>query len=443
MGVTPVLIELARRRNWVDQPNARSVHKQPIARLGGVAIFFAAMLATLPVLFVPNAVGESFRDLGIKILALLTGASMMFALGLYDDLHGLRARYKLMIQLAAAVLVCACGIHIQSFTVQDLFTINFGVYGYLITILWIVGITNAVNIIDGLDGLSAGISAIACGVIAVMAVLHGNVVLAILMLALLGSLTGFLFFNFSPAKIFMGDCGSLYIGFSIATASVMTASKTYALAGIALPILVLGIPIFDTLFSMLRRFLQRRGMMSADRSHFHHRLLDLGFSQHHVAIIAYLVTLLLSGMGFFLLATRSTASIIVFLCSLLLLLLVFRIIGSVRLRETLAGIRKRRELASASSEEYKHFEEAQLHFMNAKTFDTWWDCVCLAGSKLNFAHLALLLTDREGNVRTLTWDNPEVDHKQVLIDVKVPVPDSRQETSLSLEVQIPHNGRCH
>ena len=112
MGATPLLIELARRRGWVDQPNARSVHSQPIARLGGIAIFFAAMLATLPVLFVPNAVGESFRDLGIKILALLTGASMMFALGLYDDLHGLRARYKLMIQLAAAVLVCACGIHI-------------------------------------------------------------------------------------------------------------------------------------------------------------------------------------------------------------------------------------------------------------------------------------------------------------------------------------------
>jgi UDP-GlcNAc:undecaprenyl-phosphate GlcNAc-1-phosphate transferase len=271
MGLTPVLIELARRRGWVDQPNARSVHKQPIARLGGVAIFFAAMLATLPVLFVQNTIGDSFRDLGIKILALLTGASMMFALGLYDDLHGLRARFKLLTQLAAAILVCACGIHIQSITVQDLFALNFGIYGCPITILWIVGITNAVNIIDGLDGLAAGISAIACGVIAIMAVLHGNVVLAILMLALLGSLTGFLFFNFSPAKIFMGDCGSLYIGFTIATASVITGSKTYALAGIALPILVLGIPIFDTLFSMLRRFLQRRGMMSADRSHFHHR----------------------------------------------------------------------------------------------------------------------------------------------------------------------------
>jgi len=440
MGATPLLIELARRRGWVDAPNARSLHRQPIARLGGVAIFFAMMLATLPVLFVHNAVGDTFRDLGIKIVALLAGGALMFAIGLYDDLKGMRARTKLAAQLIAAVGVCACGIHIQSFSVSGLFTLNFGIWGCPITILWIIGITNAVNLIDGLDGLAAGIAAIACGAIAVLAVISGNVVLAILMLALLGSVTGFLFFNFSPAKIFMGDCGSLFIGFTIATASVLTASKSTTLVGIALPILVLGIPIFDTFFSMLRRFLQRRGIMSADRGHFHHRLLDLGFSQHHVAVIAYLVTLLLAGMGFFLLATRSTASIIVFLCSLLLLMLVFRIIGSVRLRETLAGIRQRSDLSHDQRSEQKNFEESQLHFSNADTFDTWWECICVAAVKLQFAHLTLSLTNRDGTSRTLTWENPELNGPQVLIDVKVPIPDRRKDSPLTLEARIPHSG---
>ncbi|MCK5000515.1 MAG: undecaprenyl/decaprenyl-phosphate alpha-N-acetylglucosaminyl 1-phosphate transferase [Anaerohalosphaera sp.] len=434
------MIWVARCRGWVDQPNARSIHQQPIARLGGVAIFFAAIISMLPVLFVQNAVGDSFRDLGIKIPALLAGSIMMFAMGLYDDLYGLRARIKLLIQLVAAIIVCASGIHIQTIVVKDLFSVDFGFYGYLITIIWIVGITNAVNIIDGLDGLAAGISAIACGVIGVLAVMNGSVVLAVLMLAMLGSLTGFLFFNFSPAKIFMGDCGSLFIGFTIASASVMTASKSYALVGIALPILVLGIPIFDTFFSMLRRFLQRRGVMSPDRSHFHHRLLDMGFSQHQVAIIAYIITLGIAGMGFLLLATRSTASVLVLFSCLLILLLIFRIIGSIRLRETMAGIQSRKALSSQQNIERKNFEEVELHFRRAKDFQTWWQVICIAAEKLDFAKLNLMLTNRDGTPRTLSWQVSELVDSKLLVNMKIPIPDRRSDSYLTLEVWAAKNG---
>lgn len=435
-----MVIELARRKGWVDQPNARSVHKTPVARLGGIAIFVATMLATLPVLFIPNAIGENFRDLALKIIVMLVGASMMFAVGVYDDLYGARARMKLAVQLIAAVMICAFGIRIRGITVQGLFSIDFGIYGCLITILWIVGVTNAVNIIDGLDGLAAGISAIACGVIAVMAVINQNAVLAVLMLSLLGALTGFLFFNFNPARIFMGDCGSLFIGFLIATASVITATKSHALVGIALPILVLGIPIFDTFFSILRRFLQRRGVMSADRSHFHHRLLDLGFSQYQVAIIAYVITLVIAGMGFFLLATRSTASIIVFLACLLLLLLIFRIIGSVRLRETLAGIQKRKNLATLQSVEKKEFEEAQLHFRDVTGFDSWWKALCLAARKLQIAQLALAITNRNGSPRHLLWEDDTVNDELQYVNMQVPIPDRREGGAITMNVKIAKNG---
>lgn len=268
----------------------------------------------------------------------------------------------------------------------------------------------------------------------------GNPISAVIMLALLGSLTGFLFFNFNPARIFMGDGGSMFLGFTIAATSIMTATKSSTLVGIALPILVLGIPIFDTFFSMLRRFLKRRGIMSADRGHFHHRLLALGFKQSQAAVIAYLVTVIISGMGFFLVVTRSTASVVVFLCCLLLLMLLFRIVGSVRLRETLAGILQRKILANQQIEERRNFEEAQLHFFKAREFDAWWQALCLAAAKLEFANLDLLLTNRDGTQRTLHWKNPNISEPQSLIDMKVPIRDRRQNSSLVLEVQANPNG---
>ena len=440
MGITPLVIELARRRGWMDQPNARSVHRLPVARLGGIAIFTAVMLTLIPVLLLTNVIGAEFRQQGLKMAALLVAATLMFAVGVWDDLYGARARIKLAAQLVAAIGVYAAGIRISSITVEGLFTLDFGALALPLTLIWLIGATNAVNLIDGLDGLAAGISAIACAVIAVLAAISGNVVLAVIMLAMLGALGGFLFFNFSPAKIFMGDCGSLFIGFLIAAATVMTNAKTHAMAGFAVPILVLGIPIFDTFFSMLRRFLLRRAIMSADRGHFHHRLLDLGFSQRHVVIVAYGVTVLISGLGFFLLATRSGASVIVFLACLLLLLLVFRIVGSVRLGETLAGIQRRRQLISEQGAERRCFDEVQLHFFNAETFDQWWHCVCEATGTLQFARVQLDLTNRDGSRRTLAWDNPNIDASPERIDMHVPIPDRRDGSDVKLNVQIPRDG---
>ena len=241
-----------------------------------------------------------------EMAVLLLGSSALFVVGLCDDLKRLRIRTKLLAQCGGAILVCLAGVRIEEIVVRDLFTLELGNFGIIVTILWIIGITNAVNLIDGLDGLAAGISGIASAVIAVLALWQGNAVLAVVMLALCGSLTGFLFFNFHPAKIFMGDSGSLFLGFILAVSSVMTAAKSEALVGTCLPIIVLGIPIFDTFFSVLRRYLDRRGIMSPDRGHFHHVLLKRGLKQHHVAMLAYAITALVSGLGFVMIWTRST-----------------------------------------------------------------------------------------------------------------------------------------
>ncbi|HEW78408.1 MAG TPA: undecaprenyl/decaprenyl-phosphate alpha-N-acetylglucosaminyl 1-phosphate transferase, partial [Phycisphaerales bacterium] len=277
--VTPIVIRLARRFKMVDSSDIRKVHSRPVPRIGGVAVFVPMMVLTISVLFLNNDIGDKFHGIQPKIIVLLSAAAFMFLVGLIDDIKGLRARVKFLCQLAAAITVCAFGIRITSIAVSDWFTLNLGWFSWPLTLFWIVGVTNAVNLIDGLDGLAAGISAIACGVMVVLALYFGQPVMAVIMLSLCGALTGFLFFNFNPAKVFMGDCGSLFLGFTLASASVMCATKSHAIVGLTLPIIALGIPILDTLFSMLRRFLERRSIFSPDRSHFHHRLLALGLHQ--------------------------------------------------------------------------------------------------------------------------------------------------------------------
>ena len=386
---TPVVIWFAARLGIVKGPGIRDVHSRPVARIGGVAIFVSMMSLIAAVLFLDNGVGQRFLEIRPQVLAVLSGCSLMFAVGLVDDIAGMRVRYKLLGQIAAASIVCGSGITIDHISVGSLFTMDFGWFSWPLTILWIVAITNAVNLVDGLDGLAAGISAIACLVIVILSLAAGNVIMAVFMLALLGSLTGFLFFNFNPAKIFLGDCGSLFLGFTIAASSVACSVKSGAIVALALPVLALGIPIFDTVFSMLRRFLERRSMFSPDRSHFHHRLLDMGLHQKHVVIVAYAVTILMTALGMFMMLARGAEIMVIFFCVILLLLLVFRVAGSVRLRETIEGLKEKYAIESRAKEEIRNFEEVQLHFRNVKNFDQWWQASCLAADKLGFLEVKL------------------------------------------------------
>lgn len=437
--VTPVVIWFARRLNVTDVPGARKMHAKPISHIGGAAIFFSMMFPIIAVLFLSNTIGDSFRDILPKLIGLFCAAGFMFSIGLIDDIkiNGLRPRIKFIAQMAATIAVCALGIRIKSVTVTDWLTLDFGWFSWPLTLLWIVGITNAVNLSDGLDGLAAGISAVACGVIAVFAVYSGQVVMAVLMLALLGSLTGFLFFNFNPAKIFMGDCGSMFLGFTIASSSVLCSTKSPVLVGLALPVLALGIPIFDTLFSMLRRYLERRSMFAPDRRHFHHRLVDMGIKQRHVVITIYIVTLLSVGLGMFMMITRNINSLVVFLCILLLLILVFRVVGSVRLKETILGLQRKHAISQQVQDEIRNFEDAELHFRRVKTFNGWWKAVSTTAKKMGFLSVSLPLTNRDGSAHTLTWwQDSQGTVSDDVLKVSVPVQDRRDGSSLNLRIEV-------
>ncbi len=438
---TPIVIYVACTLKIYDNPDVRKVHASAIPRIGGLAIFFSATGLVITALFLDNTIGEAFRGAQTRIVALLAASTFIFIVGFIDDLFGIRGRYKLLAQIAAAAAMCLAGVRIDLLGVANLFVLHLGWFSFPITIFWIVAITNAVNLIDGLDGLAAGISAVVCAVIAVFAFDIGQPLMVVLMLALLGSLSGFLFFNFNPARIFMGDCGSMFLGFVLASASVLCATKSRAIVALALPSLALGLPIFDTIFSMIRRYLNRRGIMSPDRGHLYHILLDMGLHQRQVVIIMYLLTAMAAGMGMFMMLTRNVAGVAIFFSVLILLILVFRFVGAVRLRDILAGLKRKNSISRSERQEIETFEKTELHFQQARTFDQWWQAVCLATDVMGFVSSSLPLTKRDGTKQILTWEkydkSKEIDN---IVKMTLPIRDRRVGSPLRLEVNVCSNG---
>lgn len=284
---TPVVKMLAFRVGAVDVPkDNRRMHDHPIPRMGGLAIFFGFTLSTL--IFVPMS--DQYRGM-------LLGAVIIVVLGIFDDIYSLKAGFKFIVQIIAALVAVLSGNLIQTLSNPNVFSAspywNLGWLAYPVTIIWIVAITNAVNLIDGLDGLACGVSTISSMTLLVISlvVLDGQV--ALLMAALAGACIGFLPYNLNPAKIFMGDTGSTFLGFILAVTSIQGLFKLYTIISFVVPFLMLGLPIFDTAFAFIRRIAHGQSPMHADRSHVHHRLIDMGFSQKQAVAVLYLISAIL------------------------------------------------------------------------------------------------------------------------------------------------------
>ena len=439
---TPIAIRLAKVWGLVDAPGVRKVHKSPIPRVGGIAIVAAMLALVIPVLILNNDIGQAFRKIQAKVIILLVAAVFVFAVGLIDDIRGLRAKLKLLCLAGAALAVCASGSRIDSVGLGSMFEWELGWASWPITVLWIVGVTVALNFMDGLDGLAAGIAAIVCAVIVVFAFYQGQLVMAVLMLALLGSLTGFLFYNFNPAKIFMGDCGSMFLGFVIGGGSVVCAAKKSTLVGIALPALALGVPILDALFTMIRRgILDRRSIFTAERGHIHHRLLDKGLRHRNVVLLIYAATLLTAGMAMCLLITQSAAILVVFLSALAFLLLLFHCVGSARLGETVKAIRRNSAIARKAREDKSNFEDAQLAAREAETFETWWQTVTGLAEKMEFDRLAFTVQDNGSSAYATVWRRTEekLTPRQVL-QLTIPVGGGNGDLVSWFELSVRPNG---
>ena len=285
--MTPVVKTFAYKVGAIDVPkDNRRMHKTPIPRLGGLAIFIGFMVSIL-----------LFAQIDSEMKSILLGAVIIVVLGVVDDIMALPAMLKFVVQIGAALIPALSGVQILAFSNPNIFSENlYWVLGGLsvpFTVLWIVALTNAVNLIDGLDGLANGVSAISATTMLVIALMASEMQVAIVMAALVGASVGFMPYNLNPAKMFMGDTGATFLGYILATMSIQGLFKFYAVISFVVPFLILGLPIFDTAFAFIRRIAHGQSPMHADRSHIHHRLIDMGLNQKQAVATLYVISAIL------------------------------------------------------------------------------------------------------------------------------------------------------
>ncbi|MFL6331949.1 MAG: glycosyltransferase family 4 protein [Pyrinomonadaceae bacterium] len=288
---TPVIRRLAQRFGWLDVPSdGRRVHSVPVPRLGGVAVFASMMLALLLLPLLDNLVTRQLAGQWQNVVAVLASSALVFLFGVYDDLKGASAKWKFVAQGAAAVLLYTLGGRVEALTIPFVGSLALPpVLGFIVTLVWVIGISNAFNLIDGLDGLAAGASLFAGLVMLGVSLVNGRTLVTVISIALVGALIGFLRYNFNPASIFLGDSGSLFIGFLLAALSVTGTQKASTVVAVAIPLMAFALPVIDTGFALARRFIGGKPLFEGDREHIHHKLLERGWSQRRVAFVLYAV----------------------------------------------------------------------------------------------------------------------------------------------------------
>ena len=296
--LTPYTIKIAKKIGAVDVPkDERRMHNKPMPKFGGPAIIIGFLVSTVYLIIISSLEGNlnlfGVENYFIKLIGFLLGILVLSFVCFFDDIKGIHPLVKLTGQLIAAAIVVAFGIRIDNFNLPFLEgnIVLSNAFSIILTMVWIVGITNAINLIDGLDGLSSGIAIISSVCLLIIFALNGSPLVAIIIItALVGALSGFLPFNFNPAKTFIGDIGSNFIGFTLSIVSILGIAKTATAFIVVLPIIVLGLPIFDTLSAIVRRLIKGKSLKAvfqADKGHLHHKLIAKGFSQKEAVLILY------------------------------------------------------------------------------------------------------------------------------------------------------------
>ncbi|WP_062199970.1 glycosyltransferase family 4 protein [Massilibacterium senegalense] len=314
---TPLVKKLAIKIGAVDKPNDRKVHQGVMPRLGGLAIFLAVAVGVI-----------YFQPISPFFLPIMLGAFIIIVTGILDDLFELSPKLKLIGQIVAASVVILGGIKVEFINLPFDGRLELGLFTIPLTLLWIIGVTNAINLIDGLDGLSAGVSSIVLATIATMAYVNGNFFVLGLSMIMLGASLGFLIFNFHPAKIFMGDTGSLFLGFMLSVLSLL-GFKNITLFSLLVPAMILAVPISDTLFAIIRRAVNRKPLSAPDKSHLHHCLLRLGYSHRQTVLMIYAMSAFFSLCAILFSQTTLWVSVAIILIVLFIIEIIIELVGLV------------------------------------------------------------------------------------------------------------------
>jgi UDP-GlcNAc:undecaprenyl-phosphate GlcNAc-1-phosphate transferase len=413
MAFTPVVIRIARKYNLVDRPSARKVHSIAVPRIGGVAIFMACVLGGVSSYFYSNDITvKIFHD--PRLLWLAIGSLVIFGLGLIDDLWRLGYIAKFSVQILAGIIAYTGGLRIEIITFLPQHSLAHLGLCLPITVLWVVLVINAINLIDGLDGLAAGVGFLVCLVLLILSILGERYIPAAVLAGLAGSLLGFLVFNSNPASIFMGDSGSYFIGFVLASVSMMGSFKGQTAASILIPMIALGLPLMETVWSTIRRFIYGQKLFSPDRDHIHHRLIALGLSQRRVVLILYGITVLMGCVSITLVYTHDNRT------ALLLVLFAAGIIFGIQKLGYLDFLRSnsfRFWLKDVSDEaglslERRSFLNFQVAIQNSADLESLWKNLSKAAQWLHFDLVELrmenkLKVDNQGG--RFFWWNKERD----------------------------------
>ena len=291
--IVPIVISYSEKKGLMDYPGGRKIHSHPVSRLGGVSIWLCTIIALISVIMV------TYYPHRRLLSGLMMGSSLMFLLGLIDDIYGLKAKFKFTIQVAIATIVYCLGVKVTTIYLPILGLVELHpLLSYLGTIGWIVGISNAVNFIDGVDGLAGSVITVSSVTLGLIALVQSDAVSALIAFILAGAMLGFLAYNFHPAKIFMGDSGALFGGFLLATLSVTYQMKSTDLT-MYVPFLVLALPICDIVFSSLRRIFKGISPFEADANHIHHKLLKFGLSQNQAVLLLVCFTVIMGAVASF------------------------------------------------------------------------------------------------------------------------------------------------
>ena len=309
--LTPLVRKFALARDLVQHPTSRGSHTEPKPRIGGIALYASFLLALFASLPLQTSISELLYD--DRYLAILLGVTLMFVTGLIDDIYGLKSSTKLISQLVAGLITWHGGVQIDVVSVTLYSGIEIGWLSLPVTLFWIVLVTNAINLIDGLDGLAAGVTLFVSIMMLVLCVISHNYIIAIGFAALAGATLGFLRYNFNPASIFMGDSGSYFLGYIIATMSIVGSVKGQTTFAMLIPFLALGVPIFDAILSPLRRFATGKNMFKPDHKHLHHKIMESGEGHRNTVLIIYAITFILSAAAFSLIYVKDERAALILL----------------------------------------------------------------------------------------------------------------------------------
>ncbi|HVV49928.1 MAG TPA: MraY family glycosyltransferase [Polyangia bacterium] len=392
--LTPVVRRLAHRFGALDHArSSRKIHGHPIPRLGGIAIVVAFYVPMLALFLFHGGVGLLFLSEREHVVGLFVGGLIIALLGLYDDLRGANAWKKFAVQFLVAGLLFELGFRFDVLANPFGEPINLGWANLPFTLFWIVGVINAMNLIDGLDGLAGGVALVAVVTTFLVSLQRGHPLMMLFTSALAGSIVGFLFYNFNPASIFMGDTGSMFLGFVLATTAMQTNQKASTAVAVLIPCIALGLPIMDTLLAIGRRAIRGRPLFQADREHIHHKLMARGFSHRQAVLVLYGFCIVLGTAALILTYASSGQSALLLVVLAVVAFVFLRSLGYVRFDQMpAAGADRRRNRAMRAA-----LQPLGRRLKQLRTADEMWPLVIQAGQVLGAATVDLRIDLQAGS----------------------------------------------